>query len=279
MGQAVARYKLAAWFQWIYLLIRFLDLTFWLFKMAAYIVHDIVLKILLIRWYLTIGELTLNMYADPAGETDLSADELLSQLDSIADEEIPAELSSGAREIAEATRKSLMFNMSFVQWKQAREIYFQLVRGLAGHYYPDANEPLYEVKLYHLMMGVSRLSDQVAAIREKPVLNKLLNIRVSHIMLAKDAMDFLQESELGVWLKKYPVRQAGEGRQQGRGPEHDDRHTRVRMGKRRCASDCQRRAEAAQRRGAGLGGQSRVFVPGHSEEHGQNKDEGEPRAP
>ena len=205
MGQAVARYKLAAWFQWIYLLIRFLDLTFWLFKMAAYIVHDIVLKILLIRWYLTIGELTLNMYADPAGETDLSADELLSQLDSIADEENPAELSSGAREIADASRKSLMFNMSFVQWNQVQEIYFHLVQDLAGHYYPDVKEPLFEVKLYHLMMGVSRLSDQVASIRDKPVLNKLLNIRVCHIMLAKDAMDFLQESELGVWLKKYPV--------------------------------------------------------------------------
>jgi len=201
----VARYKLAAWFQWIYLLIRFLDLTFWLFKMAAYIVHDIVLKILLIRWYLTIGELTLNMYADPAGETDLSADELLSQLDSIADEENPAELSSGAREIADASRKSLMFNMSFVQWNQVQEIYFHLVQDLAGHYYPDVKEPLFEVKLYHLMMGVSRLSDQVASIRDKPVLNKLLNIRVCHIMLAKDAMDFLQESELGVWLKKYPV--------------------------------------------------------------------------
>jgi len=86
-----------------------------------------------------------------------------------------------------------------------KEIYFHLVTDLASHYYPEAEEPLYEVRLYHLMMGVSRLSDQVASIRDQPVLNKLLNIRVSHIMLAKDAMDFLRESELGVWLKKYPV--------------------------------------------------------------------------
>ncbi len=205
MGQAVARYKLAALLQWVYLLIRFLDLTFWMFKMTAYIVHDIVLKILLLRWYLTIGELTIRMYADRASESDLEADELLSELGSIPEEEMPSTLTSGAREIADKSRKSLMFKMSSVKWDQVKEIYFHLVKDLAGHYYPEAQEPLYEVKLYHLMMGVSRLSDQVAAIRHKPVLNKLLNIRVSHIMLAKDAMDFLRESELGVWLKKYPV--------------------------------------------------------------------------
>lgn len=205
MGQAVARYKLAALVQWVYLLIRFLDLTFWMFKMLGYIVHDIVLKILLIRWYLTIGELTLKMYADRTGEPDLDADELLSQLGAIPDAEISSELPAGAREIADASRKSLMFNMSSVKWDQVKEIYFHLVQDIAGHYYPEAREPLYEVKLYHLMMGVSRLSDQIASIRDKPVLNKLLNIRVSHIMLAKDAMDFLRESELGAWLKKYPV--------------------------------------------------------------------------
>lgn len=205
VGQVVARYKLAALFQWIYLFIRFLDLTFWIFKMAGYIVHDIVLKILLLRWYLTIGELTIRMYQDPASESELDADELLSQLGSIPDEEILSTLTSGAQDIADRSRKSLLFKMSSVDWDQVKEIYFNLVKDLASHYYPGTPEPLYEVKLYHLMMGVSRLSDQVASIRDKPALNKLLNLRVSHIMLAKDAMDFLRESELGVWLKKYPV--------------------------------------------------------------------------
>jgi hypothetical protein len=55
------------------------------------------------------------------------------------------------------------------------------------------------------MMGVSRLSEQVASVRHQPVLNKLLNIRVAHILYARDAMDFISESELGTWLKKYPV--------------------------------------------------------------------------
>ena len=145
------------------------------------------------------------MYADRAGESDLDADELLSQLDSIPDEEISSELPAGAREIVEGSRKALMFKMSSVEWDQVKETYFFLVKDIAGHYHPSAEEPLYEVKLYHLMMAVSRLSDQVASIRNKPVLNKLLNIRVSHLMLAKDAMDFVRESELGVWLKKYPV--------------------------------------------------------------------------
>jgi hypothetical protein len=205
MGQVIARYKIAALFQWVYLLIRFLDLTFWMFKMLGYILHDIVLKILLIRWYLTIGELALRMYADRAGESELEADELLSQLDSIPDEEISSELPQGAQEIADVSRKSLMFNMNSVKWDQVKDIYYTLVKDLAGHYYPSSEEPLYEVKLYHLMMGVSRLSEQVASIRHQPVLNKLLNIRASHILYVRDALDFLRESELGTWLKKYPV--------------------------------------------------------------------------
>jgi hypothetical protein len=205
VGQVVARYKLAILLQWVYLLFRFLDLTFWMFKMTGYFVHDIVLKILLLRWYLTIGELTIRMYGDPTQESDLDADELLSQLDSIPEAEEPLSLKAGAKEIADRSRKSLLYKMSSVNWDQVKEIYFHLVQDLASHYYPEAEEPLYEVRLYHLMMGVSRLSEQVAAIRDQPVLNKLLNIRVSHIMLAKDAMDFLRESELGSWLKKYPV--------------------------------------------------------------------------
>jgi hypothetical protein len=130
MGQAIARYKLAALFQWVYLLIRFLDLTFWVFKMLGYIVHDVVLKILLIRWYLTIGELALRIYADRAAEPELEADELLNQLGAIPDEEIPSELPTGAREIAEVSRKTLMFNRSSVKWNQVKEIYFDLVKSL-----------------------------------------------------------------------------------------------------------------------------------------------------
>ena len=205
VGQAYSRYKVGALFQWAYFLVRFLDLTFWMFKMLGYILHDIVLKILLIRWYLTIGELAVKVYSERTGEPELEADDLLEQLDSIPEQEIPSELPSGTRAIADASRKTLMFKMSSLEWDQAKEIYFSMVKDIARHYFPKADFPLNEVKIYPLMMAVSRLSDEVASIRNKPVLNKLLGIRVSHILLAKDAMDFVRESELGAWLKKYPI--------------------------------------------------------------------------
>ena len=205
MGQAFARYKVAALFQWVHFFIRFLDLTFWMFKMLGYIIHDVVLKILLIWWYLTIGELAIKMYADRSGESDLDAEELLSELGSIPDEKSLYELPDGVQIIVDGSKKALMFNMSAVEWSQVKEIYFCLVKDIAGHYYPAAEDPIYEVKLYHLMMGVSRLSDQVASIRHKPVINKLLGIRVSHLMLAKDALDFIRESTVGAWFQKYPV--------------------------------------------------------------------------
>ncbi|GJL77229.1 MAG: hypothetical protein NPINA01_02180 [Nitrospinaceae bacterium] len=205
VGRAFSRYKLAGLFQWLYLLIRFMDLTFWMFKMLGYILHDIVLKILLIRWYLTLGELAIAVYSEQSEDPELQADELLSQLGSIPEQEIPDELPSGVREIADASRNGLMFKMSSLEWGEAKGIYACLVKNIAGHYFPQADQPLYEVKLYPLIMAVSRLSDQVASIRNKPVLNKLLGIRVSHLLLAKDAMDFVNESELGAWLKKYPI--------------------------------------------------------------------------
>lgn len=202
-GQVFSRYK--GLFKWLYFLVRCLDLTFWIFKMLGYILHDIVLKILLIRWYLTVGELVIGVYSERSEEPELQADDLLEHLDSIPEQEPPPELPPGPREIADRSRKGLMFQMNSLEWDQAKEIYFCLVNDIADYHYPEAEEPLYEVKLYHLMMAVSRLSDEVASIRDQPVLNKLLGVRVSHLLLAKDAMDFVRESELGGWLKKYPV--------------------------------------------------------------------------
>ena len=205
VGQAFSRYKVARLFKWLYFLIRFMDLTFWMFKMLGYLLHDIVLKILLIRWYLTIGELAIGVYSERVEEPELQADDLLEQLSSIPEPEIPAELPSGATGNSRSVKKRLMFQMSSLEWNQAKEIYFILVKDIAGYYFPQVDQPLNEVKLYPLMMAVSRLSDQVSSIRNKPVLNKLLGIRVAHLLLAKDAMDFVRESELGAWLKKYPV--------------------------------------------------------------------------
>lgn len=202
-GRAFSRFK--PLFEWAYFLIRFMDVTFWTFKALGYILHDIVLKVLLVRWYLTVGELAIGVYSECPGELELPADDLLQQLSSIPDQETPSELPSGIREIADASRKALMFKMSSLEWDQAKEVYFSLVKDVAAHYFPGEDEPLFEVKIYPLMMAVSRLSDQAASIRDKPVLNKLLGVRVSHLLLAKDAMDFIRESELGVWLKKYPI--------------------------------------------------------------------------
>jgi hypothetical protein len=204
-GQAFSRYKVASLLRWLYYLIRWMDLTFWIFKMLGYILHDIVLKILLIRWYLTLGELVIGVYSDRSEEAEFNADDLLDQLDSIPEQEIPNELPAGIRAIADRSRKGLMYQMSSLEWDQAKEIYGGLLRDIAGYYFPEAKEPLYEVKLYSLMMAVSRLSEEVASIRDQPVLNKLLGVRVSHLLLAKDAVDFVRESELGGWLKKYPV--------------------------------------------------------------------------
>ncbi len=204
-GQAVSRYRLVALFRWVYYAFRFMDITFWVFKMLGYIVQDVVLKVLLLRWYLTVGELAIRIYSDRAPEPDVDADDLLQNLGSIADPKVASDLPEGVREIADASRKELLFNVRALQWHQVREIYFYLVEDIGAHYFPEARQPRFEVKLYDLMLGVSRLSDEIGSLRNKPVAKQLLQIRLSHLLLAKDAVDYLRDSELLSWLKKYPV--------------------------------------------------------------------------
>jgi len=204
-GRFFARYRLAALLRWIYYVVRFMDLTFWTFKMLGYIFHDVVLKVLLIRWYLIVGELTIGVYADRAPEPEIAADDLLRQLGSIPEQEMAPDLPAGVRKIADASRKTLLFHTRALEWNQALAIYQALVRDISRHYYPDAENPLYEARLYNLMLGVSRLSEEVASIRTKPVMNKLLDIRLCHLLLARDAADYLRDSEFFSWLNKYPV--------------------------------------------------------------------------
>ncbi len=78
---------------------------------------------------------------------------------------------------------------------------------IARHYYPQVNHPLYEAKVFDLISGSARLAEEISEIRDKPLISKLLDLRVSHLLMMKDAADYLQDSEFLQWIKKYKLHQ------------------------------------------------------------------------
>ena len=201
-GLKVEKYKILFLVKWIYTLFRFLDLTFWVFKMFGYIVQDILLKILLVRWYLIVGELSIQVFSEQEEGPGLPNEDLMENMENIAPMEPPSELSGKAGAVAEASRKNILYHAGLFEWDKIQTAYIQLVEDIARCHHPEARQPLHEVKLYQLIVGVARLSDTLAGIQNKSGWNKLLDIRVSHLLLVKDATDYLKDSEIYNWMQK-----------------------------------------------------------------------------
>jgi hypothetical protein len=64
---------------------------------------------------------------------------------------------------------------------------------------------LYETTLYDLLMSGVRFSETLAAIQNYPFVNRLLELRVTHILMVKDTADFLKDNQFLSWVKKYKL--------------------------------------------------------------------------
>ncbi len=204
-GRLAERYRVWFWLQGFYALFRFFDVTFWVFKSVGTLAHHVVFKALLIRWYLSVGELAVRVYSESAEEANVDAETLLEELDAVPAQQDAGPLPAGVQEIAIASRKTIWFDSKSLDAAKIWAVYSELVRRIAAHHHPESREPLYEVKLHSLLLGIARLSEDVAALRDKPVLSRLLKIRLAQAMRVKRTADQFLESELWGWLKKYQV--------------------------------------------------------------------------
>ena len=201
VGQAVGRYKL--WFKGLNFLFRYMDLSFWIVKMAGYFLNEIAFKVLMIRWYLMVGDLAAGAYSDRELEPDLPVDEILGDLDSVPEPEPEKDLSEGVKSIVEAHRKSLLFSADSTNLNRLKDTCLQLTEDIARHHHPESERPLQEARLFDLMAAVAKLAEKTADIGSKPVLNRLMDIRVSRLLQAKNAVDVLKDNEILAWLRKY----------------------------------------------------------------------------
>jgi hypothetical protein len=207
LGKFVEKYEVLKYFRWFFNILRFLDLTFWVIKMIRNLIQEVTFKILLIRWYLMVGEISIRVFSEKPVENQLDEEELLQEMADIDEQQMPSELPEGVRQLAEDTRKQLVYSTHAVKWDEAKGIYSILTERIARHYYPQVDNPLNEAKVFELISGTARLAEEISEIRNKAVISKLLDIRVSHLLMMKDAADYLEDSEFLQWIKKYNLHQ------------------------------------------------------------------------
>lgn len=194
-------------FRWLFFIIRCLDLTFWAMKMATYILQDIVLKIFLVRWYLVIGELAIQVYSDKVENPEIQIESILDNLDAIPEPENQSKnnLPKKIKKISEASRNEILYHTWSVEWIKVKEIYINLINSIAREHHPNSEQPIYEVKLSGLLASGLHLSEQIATIQTYPFVNKILDLRVSHALMTRDASDFLTNNQVLSWVRKHKL--------------------------------------------------------------------------
>ena len=204
-GRAVARYRILSLLQWSYGLFRFLDASYWFVKTLGAVTQHFVFKILLVRWYLLVGELALKVYGDTAPGSEIEPEILLQEMGAASRPQEPSGLPPAVSDIASASRKKIWLHTQTLEWSQIRAAYRKLAEDIAAVHHPESAAPLHEARLGPLLMGVSRLADRLAALRSRPVVKQCLDVRLSHVFMVRDAAEVLRQSEVFSWLRKYQI--------------------------------------------------------------------------
>ncbi len=205
--KTVRRFKLIPIIKWIYTALRSLDLVFWSLKMTVFFLYDIVFKVFLIRWYLLVGETAIRVCRDREKDEDISPEALLEDMDALPDQNEFQEtgLTGKVKECVDASRNALLFHLGSMSWLEARQRYDTLVKEIARIHQPQVERPLFEARLYDLLIGFSRFAEQIVNLKSKPVVNKMLRLRLSHLLKVKDATNWALENQLVDLARKYKV--------------------------------------------------------------------------
>ncbi|CCQ89980.1 hypothetical protein NITGR_20015 [Nitrospina gracilis 3/211] len=207
VGRAARRFRFFSITRWAVMAARLLDLAYWSVKLGFYFVYDIAFRVLLLRWYLSVGELAVQVYRDRDPDATAPDEDVLKDLDDLPEPEPVAEsvLPPDMKELVRASRKQILFHTRPLKWSETRAVYQQMAADIARHHHPHSDDPLWEASPYDLLLGLARFAEQVAALREQPVLSKLLDLRLSHMLRMKDTSDWILESQIFNLLRKYKV--------------------------------------------------------------------------
>ncbi len=126
-------------------------------------------------------------------------------MDQLQDELDPS-LPDEVREVVETSRKNILFSLKPLPWAEVKYLYISLAENISRVWHPQSSAPLYEVRVYDLLK--SGYLEWVGNLSRKPVLNKMLGLRLSYLIKAREVAVPFAESKLFDWAKKYQVGRA-----------------------------------------------------------------------
>ncbi|MDC1122091.1 hypothetical protein OAT11_01940 [Nitrospinaceae bacterium] len=163
-----------------------------------------VVRSLLIQWVLLVGEAALEVYGGNQEEGVVEAEAILTELGNLPDaSDIP--VPENVKTIIDSSKKKIVFSPTVIPWQKLGQIYFMLTEQIARYYHSDSTFPVYEVRVCDLLKSVADSLEGVARLGQKPVLNKILKIRVSTLTQAKDIALPLGQNKILEWVNKYQV--------------------------------------------------------------------------
>lgn len=165
-----------------------------------------VIRVLWVQWLLLVGEAAIKVYAERQADEVIEPETLLEEMDQLQEEELP--LPSEVRGIVEASRKNILFSIKPLPWVKVKPLYISLAENIARFWHPHSSEPLYEVRVCDLLKSLSGYLEWTGQLSQKPVLNKMLGLRVSHLTGAREVALPFSENKLFDWIKKYQVGRA-----------------------------------------------------------------------
>ena len=162
-------------------------------------------RALWVQWMLFVGESAIKIYGEHRADEIPDPETLLDEMDQLQDETDPS-LPDEVREIVETSRKNVLFSLKPLPWAEVKYLYISLAENIARVWHPQSSAPLYEVRVYDLLK--SGYLEWVGNLSRKPVLNKMLGLRLSYLIKAREVAVPFAESKLFDWAKKYQAGRA-----------------------------------------------------------------------
>jgi len=164
-----------------------------------------VMRALWVQWLLLVGEAAIKVYAEHQPDEIPEPETLLAEMDQLQ-EETDLSLPDEVRSLVEASKKNILFSIKPLPWVEVKPLYISLIKNIAQVWHPRSSAPLYEVRIYDLLGSLADYLEWAGQLSQKPVLNKMLGLRISHITAAKEVS--FTDNKLFDWLKKYQVGRA-----------------------------------------------------------------------
>ncbi|GEM_PF-677786 len=197
--------------KWSYTIFRIFDISFWVLKTLTSLTHHFAFKTLLINLYLEIGEFGRSIYQeDKEKQFNLNAENIEDNWEenSVDIDWTKSKTPKEVKIVLEPLRKDILFSKTLMDWESIKLIYLEEFETVAGHYYPDSENPIYEVKLYNSIAFASRLLEIASSLENRPEIRKILNFRIAQAVDLKEKADSIIDLPIVEWLRKYNLGRA-----------------------------------------------------------------------